>query len=92
MSRSACEGCAEPADAGSVEQLMHQGVFAALPLSATLIDTRGVIVDVNPAFLEYAGRVSGREVQCLVSRDARPLNRAGSLPHGIRRRVILAEL
>ncbi|MFH1567274.1 MAG: PAS domain S-box protein [Gemmatimonadota bacterium] len=37
-------------------------VFAALPQPATFIDARGIIVDVNPAFLEMA-RAIGREVR-----------------------------
>lgn len=34
----------------------YAGVFAAMPLPATLIDAHGVIVDLNDAFLDLARR------------------------------------
>ena len=37
--------------------------FDALPIPATLIDRRGIIVDVNQAFLEYASHLLGAAVR-----------------------------
>lgn len=36
--------------------VIYRGVFAAMPVPATLIDAQGLIVDVNEAFLELAHR------------------------------------
>ncbi len=40
---------------------IHANVFQAIPIPATLIDRRGLIVDINRAFIDYA-RLAGRHV------------------------------